>query len=53
MVEQLSPSIPVTLESKEEHKEEHKIKGQQAEKITENNVQPSTKQALALRFTKP
>jgi len=49
IVEQLSPSIPVTLESKKASD----VKDQQAEKTTANNVQPSTEQALALRFTQP
>jgi len=49
IVEQLSPSIPVTLESKKESS----IKESQVEKTTGNNVPPSTEQALALRFTQP
>jgi flagellar protein FlgJ len=49
IVEQLSPSIPVTLESKAESS----IKDRQVEKITDNNAPPSTEQALALRFTQP
>ena len=48
IVEQLSPSIPVTPESKEERK----IKDQQAEKVTDHKAQLPTEQALGLRFTK-
>ena len=47
IVEQLSPSIPVNLESAPESK----VNDQQAVKIKENREAPSTKQALALRFT--
>ncbi len=47
IVEQLSPSIPVSLESAPESK----MNDLQAVNIKEHRELPSTKQALALRFT--